>query len=154
MVFPIAGGTQDTSYEIDNSIRFEDGDSPYLSRTPSSAGNRRTFTISLWAKRSDTNTSAVLYGAGTAATDMFQLLMQNDGDANRIIIQNRVSGTNNLHLVTTNSFRDTSAWYHIVLAVDTTQGTASNRAKLYVNGTQITAFNTETYPSQNYDRCC
>tara|TARA_R100001509_G_C4857003_1_gene212069 strand:- start:32 stop:1417 length:1386 start_codon:yes stop_codon:yes gene_type:complete len=152
MVFPIAGGTQDTAvYEISNSLRFNDGDSPYLSKTPSSAGNRRTFTISLWAKRGDVNTSAVLYGAGSAVTDMFQLLMQNDGDENRIIIQNRVSGTNNLHLVTTNSFRDVSAWYHIVLAVDTTQSTSSNRAKLYVNGNQMTVFNTETYPSQDYD---
>ena len=152
MVFPVVGGNQDTAvYEISNSLRFNDGDSPYLSKTPSSAGNRRTFTISLWAKRGDINTSAVLYGAGSAVTDMFQLLMQNDGDENRIIIQNRVSGTNNLHLVTTASFRDVSAWYHIVLAVDTTQSTSSNRAKLYVNGTQITAFNTETYPSQDYD---
>jgi hypothetical protein len=151
MVFPVTGGTQSTGYEISNSLRLNDDDSPYLSDTPGSAGNRRTFTISLWAKRSDMNTSAVLYGAGTAATDMFQLLMQNDADANRIIIQNRVSGTNNLHLVTTNSFRDPSAWYHIVLAVDTTQSTSSNRAKLYVNGTQITAFDTEDYPSEDYD---
>ena len=151
MVFPVTGGTQSTGYEISNSLRLNDDDSPYLSDTPGSAGNRRTFTISLWAKRSDLNTSAVLYGAGSASTDMFQLLMQNDGDANRIIIQNRVSGTNNLHLVTTNSFRDTSAWYHIVLAVDTTQSTSSNRAKLYVNGNQITAFGTETYPSEDYD---
>ena len=152
MVLPILGAnTESAAYEISNSLRLNDDDSPYLSDTPGSAGNRRTFTISLWAKRSDLNTSAVLYGAGTAATDMFQLLMQNDGDENRIIIQNRVSGTNNLHLVTTNSFRDPSAWYHIVLAVDTTQSTSSNRAKLYVNGTQITAFGTETYPSQDYD---
>ena len=152
MVFPILGAnTESAAYEISNSLRLNDDDSPYLSDTPGSAGNRRTFTISLWAKRSDLNTSAVLYGAGTAATDMFQLLMQNDGDENRIIIQNRISGTNNLHLVTTNSFRDPSAWYHIVLAVDTTQSTSSNRAKLYVNGTQITAFNTETYPSEDYD---
>ena len=100
MVFPVVGGNQYTAvYEISNSLRFNDGDSPYLSKTPSSAGNRRTFTISLWAKRGDINTSAVLYGAGSAVTDMFQLLMQNDGDENRIIIQNRVSGTNNLHLI-------------------------------------------------------
>jgi len=151
MVFPIAGGTQSTGYDIENSIRFEDGDSPYLSRTPSSAGNRRTFTISVWAKRSDSNQSAVLYGAGSAATDMFQIIMQNDGGNNSIIVQNRVSGTNNLNLVTNANFTDTSAWYHIVLAVDTTQGTASNRAKLYVNGDQVSSFSTETYPSQNYD---
>jgi len=141
--------TLDTaSYEISNSLRFNDGDSPYLNKTPSSASNRRTFTISLWAKRSDLDVSAVLYGAGSAATDMFQLLMQNTG---QILIQNRVSGTNNLNFATSALFRDPSAWYHIVLAIDTTQGTDSNRAKLYVNGTQITDFSNETYPSQNYD---
>ena len=152
MVFPILGAnTESAAYEISNSLRFNDDSSEYLSKTPSSASNRRTFTISLWVKRSNLNTSAVLYGAGSAVTDMFQLLMQNDADENRIIVQNRVSGTNNLHLVTTNGFRDPSAWFHIVLAVDTTQGTASNRAKLYVNGNQITAFGTEDYPTQNYD---
>ena len=141
MVFPILGAnTESAAYEISNSLRFNDDSSEYLSKTPSSASNRRTFTISLWVKRSNLNTSAVLYGAGSAVTDMFQLLMQNNADENRIIVQNRVSGTNNLHLVTTNGFRDPSAWFHIVLAVDTTQGTASNRAKLYVNGNQITAF--------------
>jgi hypothetical protein len=50
---------------------------------------------------------------------------------------------------TSQLFRDVSAWYHIVLALDTTQATASNRVKLYVNGTQVTAFATTTYPSQN-----
>jgi hypothetical protein len=54
-------------------------------------------------------------------------------------------------LQTTALYRDPSAWYHIVLACDTTQATASNRLKLYVNGTQVTAFSTETYPSQNAD---
>ena len=53
MVFPIAGGTQSTDYEISNSLRLHDGDSPYLSKTPGSAGNRITFTISIWAKISD-----------------------------------------------------------------------------------------------------
>ena len=147
----LGANTESGAYEISNSLRLNDGDSPYLNKTPSSAGNRRTFTISLWTKRSDLNTSSVLYGAGTASTDMFQIVMQNDGGDNIIIVQDRVSSTNNLNLNTSASFRDPSAWYHIVLAVDTTQSTSSNRAKLYVNGTQITAFSTETYPSQNYD---
>ena len=154
MSAPLILGTnsiKDTAYNVANSLRLNDGDSPYLNKTPSSASNRRTFTLSIWAKRSDIDTSAVLFGAGTAATDMFQLLMQNDGGNNEIIVQNRVSGTNNLNLNTNGAFRDSSAWYHILLAVDTTQGTASNRAKLYVNGNQITSFSTETYPSQDYD---
>ena len=56
-----------------------------------------------------------------------------------------------LHLVTTQKFRDPSAWYHIVIALDTTQSTASDRVKIYVNGEQVTSFSTATYPSQNLD---
>ena len=57
MVFPILGANSaSTGYEISNSLRLNDDDSPYLSKTPGSAGNRRTFTISVWAKRSDKNT--------------------------------------------------------------------------------------------------
>ena len=62
-----------------------------------------------------------------------------------------VSGTNKWKYVTNRLFRDSLAWYHIVVAVDTTQGTAANRVKLYVNGTQETSFSTETYPSQDTD---
>jgi len=152
MVFPIAGGTQSDAYEIGNSLRIVPAASAYLSRTPGSEGNRRTFTISGWVKRSNPNTSSVIFGAGhTSAQNMFQLLFQNDGGSNSIIVQDRVSNTNNLNLVTERKFADNAAWYNFVLAVDTTQGTASNRVKLYVNGTQETSFSTETYMDQNYD---
>ena len=56
-----------------------------------------------------------------------------------------------LVLSTNRKFRDTNAWYHILFAVDTTQGTASNRVKVYVNGVQETSFSEATYPSQNFD---
>ena len=152
MVFPILGAnTQSAAYEIGNSLRIVKAASAYLNRTVSSASNRRTFTISGWVKRGDPDTSSVIFGAGTASTDMFQVIFQNTGGNNSIIIQNRVSGTNNLNLVTNRRFIDAAGWYHFVLAIDTTQGTSSNRAKLYVNGEQQTSFSTETYPSQDYD---
>jgi hypothetical protein len=123
----------------------------YFSRTPASTGNRRTFTFSTWIKKSD-------------ATSRFQLLFMannytgsnlNSGiffdPSNKLTISTTNNGTNVLELKTTQLFRDTSAWYHIVLAVDTTQATASNRLKLYVNGLQVTAFDTATYPTQNLD---
>ena len=54
-----------------------------------------------------------------------------------------------MHLETNQKFRDPTAWMHFVFNIDTTQSTASERAKIYVNGERITSFSTETYPSQN-----
>ena len=94
-----------TDIVIFQSLRFNDDDSPYLSKTPS-ASNRKTWTFSTWVKRSDVNTSSVYLGVGTASTDMFQILLQNDGGANKLIIQDRVSGTNNCNLQTSQAIRD------------------------------------------------
>lgn len=118
----------------------------YLNRTPSSAGNRRKFTLSTWLKGHDADNlgSGYFFGAVNGSnTDTIGITASG--------IQVSVNSANSGALNTTRLFRDLSAWYHIVWAVDTTQGTASNRMKLYVNGEQITAFDTETYPSQDYD---
>ena len=133
------------------SLRFNDGSSDYLSRTPSSAGNRRTFTISTWVKRSSIESgSKTIFGIGnssssTSDADWFSLAF--NGSTNRI----RSVQYNTVIFDSNRVFRDVSAWYHIVLAVDTTQGTASNRVKVYINGVQETSFATVNYPSQNYD---
>ena len=130
---------------IERSLRFNDGDSPYLSRTPSSAGNRRTYTISVWAKIIDNGTYRTILGTGGGtARDRLQIF-----DDDRIVF-NLNDGTDGM-LRTNRLARDPSAWYHFVVAVNTPHGTASNRLKLYVNGTRETSFETETYPSQNYD---
>lgn len=119
--------------------------STYLERTPASAGNRRTFTISVWVKRSQLSSSTtyrIFHALGNTNRD--GLLFDNDNF--RFFID---GGTYNF---TTNAlYRDTSAWYHIVVAVDTTQATSSNRVKIYVNGSQITSFSAEVYPTQNFD---
>jgi len=132
------------------SLRFDDGSSAYLTRTPSSTGNRRTFTISCWVKRSDLNVTPYIFKANTGTGDALHFRNHSTGTspyALAFFFADTGQGT----LYTTQKFRDTSAWYHIVASIDTTQGTASNRVKLYVNGTQITAFDTANYPSQNYD---
>ena len=67
------------------------------------------------------------------------------------VLYQRVGNSSTNILITDQVFRDPSAWYHIVIALDTTQGTAANRVKAYVNGVQVTSFNTENYPSQNAD---
>ena len=133
-------------YNITNSLRFNSGSSDYLSRTPASAGNQKTMTFSFWAKRStlSSGTDVISQGSGSACHINF------DG-SNQIEmnLRNSVDGASNVFLITSQLFRDVSAWYHIVLALDTTQATNTNRVKLYVNGTQVTAFSTTTYPSQN-----
>ena len=146
MVFPIVGGTQSTGYEISNSLRFNDGDSPSLAITPGSAGDRKTFTYSGWVKRSSVEESngqdhLFMVNGGNADDTWFQLRFE-DNDL--------VVSSYNARIVRTNrKFRDPSAWYHIVVAVDTTQGTDTNRVKLYVNGVQETSFSTTSYPSQD-----
>ena len=139
------GASAAGDYEIERSLRFNAGDSPQLSRTPGSAGNRRTYTISVWVKIGLNGNYRAIIGAGGGATrDRLQIF--NDDK----LVFNLNDGTD-AYLRTNRLLRDPSAWYHLVVGVDTTQGTSSNRIKLYVNGVQETSFTNETYPSQNYD---
>ena len=123
MVFPIVGGTQSTGYEISNSLLFN-GANQYLERTPSSAGNRRTFTTSWWSKLKVNEASRWVFGAGTQANDNDYFLWQS-GHLLKFSFATEASG----NIQTTQVFRDPAAWYHCIMAVDTTQSTASNRVK-------------------------
>jgi len=131
----ISGG-----YDITNSLRFNSGSSDYLSRTPASSGNRQIMTFSFWLKRSN-------LGDGTNYQTIFQIagytFCKLHESTNTFTF-----GDTAFDLETTQVFRDVSAWYHFVLAVDTTQATNTNRVKIYVNGSQVTAL-TATYPTQN-----
>ena len=127
---PLILGTnsiKDTGYDVANSLRFNQGDSPYLDRSPSSSGNRRTFTTSVWIKRSGSFTSNNI-GIWSALV----------GDDNATLQFNSSSqihfyeylGGYTARLQTNAIYRDPSAWLHVVLAVDTTQSTSTNRLKL------------------------
>jgi hypothetical protein len=121
----------------------------YLSRTPASAGNRKIYLWSGWVKRSLVNGTQQDLMAVSNATNDFSLFYF---DTNESLTLNLTDNGSSSGLITTNrKFRDVSAWYHIVLAVDTTQATASDRVKIYVNGVQETSFSSSTYPSQNYE---
>ena len=133
-------------YEVANSLRFNDGSSDHLNNTFGS-GNRRIFTFSTWLKKSSNGLEMNIFNSNPDATN-HESLRFNSGDVIEFFSYN---GSYQARLITNRLFRDLSAWYHIVVAVDTTQATASNRIKLYVNGVQETSFSTETYPSQNYD---
>ena len=138
--FMLASGEDATAYKIDRSLRFNSADSAYLSRSPSSPSNRRTFTWSGWVKRSKLGAQSDFFSAGNSS-DYLRVGGFNSSDQLEMRSDSAV-----VHLVTDQVFRDVSAWYHIVIAVDTTQGTASNRVKFYVNGSQVTDFSTSTYP--------
>ena len=147
VTIPSAAGEVKESYEISNSLRFDDGSSAYLNRTQT-AGNRRTWTWSGWIKRGITDTRQNILSAGNDGNDESQLRF----DATGYLRFKESTGNSAEFLLDTNAlFRDPAAWYHIVVAVDTTQSTDSDRIKIYVNGSQITSFNSPNYPSQNYD---
>ena len=136
-------------YTIDQSLRFNRGDSAYLSWTPSSAGNRQKFTWSGWFKRTNIDSTEQIFSTGDGSgSNQDQIRMLSDG---RLSFASATSDNNNLYLQTTAKYRDVSSWYHIVISVDSTQATSSNRAKIYVNGEQVTDFDNETYCSQNYN---
>ena len=131
---------------IDGSLKFDSASSHYLNRTPVSAGNRRTWTWSGWVKRSGFSAVQFLFTAEISGTQFTYIAFDND----QLRFFSYFSST--VHdLLTSAKYRDPSAWYHVVVAFDSTQSTSSDRAKLYVNGTQITAFQIATYPSQNVD---
>jgi len=144
---PVILGANSTSggYTVSNSLRFNSGSSDNLTRTPASAGNRRTFTLSAWVKRSKLGITTQLFGASTTAPDELGF---NTSDQLRFYIYNNTSSTIR---VSTQVFRDPSAWYHIVIAFDTTNATAQNRCRVYINGTEITTWTTNNTITQNLD---
>jgi hypothetical protein len=132
-----------SGYNLTNSLRFRSSASAYLNRTPGVTGNQRTWTFSAWVKR-----------GALSGGSQFGRIMSTQGSFG-VGINFMSDDTLRLYfggsstLQTTQVFRDPSAWYHVVVALDTTQATAANRVKLYVNGTQVTAFSSATYPSLN-----
>jgi hypothetical protein len=142
-----ASGNQGGAYNLTRSLRFRSSASAYLNRTPAGAGNRQIATFSWWMKRGSVAADQAVFSLGAYPTNLFEILFLSN---NTLYISNTPnSTTNDFLLQTTQVFRDPSAWYHFVLSIDTTQATSSNRAKLYVNGTQVTSFSSATYPSQN-----
>ena len=134
---------------IERSLRFNDDDSASLSRTPSSAGNRKTFTFSFWVKRGNLGGSNKhIFAIQIDSSNQFVIRFVN---TDKLQIYDYQSASHQLIFDTDAVFRDVSAWYHIVVAVDTTQSTNTDRFKLYVNGSQVTSFSNSTYPSQNHD---
>ena len=136
-----------SGYNLTKSLRFRSSASAYLNRTPSTAGNRQIFTWSAWVKRGTLGTTQTLFAAGVAGTAGDPLFVwQFSGDKLQADYYN---GTSDFYVRTNASYRDPSAWYHLMLVVDSTQATSSNRYKYYVNGVQVTSMEVSNYPTQN-----
>lgn len=145
-VNPLLQAPASTAYTINNSLRFRSSASAYLSRTFAAAPIVRTQqTISVWLKRGTIGTGGWIFdgydGSSTYSAGFYI--------TNSDTLEFDFGGSSLFNLVTTQVFRDPSSWYHILYSIDTTQATAANRIKLYVNGVQVTAFSTANYPAQN-----
>jgi hypothetical protein len=146
-------GSISTGYDIENSLKFEADNVEYLTNTPTSDGNRQIFTTSLWVKRTElgngvSGANQTLFGAqpssGWSNNNTYQWGFTHDDKFGLGLQTYWVIQTNRL-------FRDTSAWYHIVVRTDTTQSTAADRVKLYFNGVQDTSFSISATITQNAD---
>lgn len=141
------GGNDINAFKVANSLRFRNTNSAYLLRSFPSAGNRKTWTFSCWVKRGFiTSGLQTIFGSYTSGTDTTALCLELHSDDTL-----RVVGWSTIFRTTTQVFRDPTAWYHIVWAFDSTQATASNRSRIYINGTEITVYTTNNAFTQNTD---
>ena len=158
-----AGGSGTAVHTIDQSIRFNGVDTPQLTRTPSSSGNLDKWTFSCWVKRGKLGQSGgggshqLLLSAGNDVNNFTFFGFRDSGSlpsggvAESLNLVASVSGSTIFELSTTQVFRDPSAWYNIVGVYDSGNSVSSERCRVYINGSRITEFNVETYPSQNQD---
>jgi len=154
MAFLIGGANSaaDTAFSVDNSCRFNDDDGAYMHKTVSAPTNGKIFTFSFWFKLGSSATSQYIISSCTAGSPVAYtsiVVMQTATHNNVMRIECGSVEGNAIDLKTNQSFRDPSAWMHVCLAIDTSQSTAGNRDKLYINGTQVTSFATETHSTQN-----
>jgi len=124
-----------SGYKISRSVRTRASATAYFNRTPASATNQTTWTWSGWVKRGSLGGTQCLFCAGpsTATTNTYIGF-----SSDQFYFANYISSSANGYILTTPVYRDPSAWYHVVVVWNTTDATATNRLKFYLNGTLIT----------------
>lgn len=122
---------------VNNSLRFRSSSSAYLKRTATVTGNTQKATLSAWVKYSTSNTYSVLFTAQNAAANDQDAIYIDTG-TQQLVLRIDANGGSNPIFYTNMVFRDPAAWYHIVVAIDTTQAVSTDRVKCYVNGVQQT----------------
>ena len=135
-------GSISTGYDIDNSLKLEDGATEGMAKNFSGDGDQRTWTYSTWVKRTQISGSDAFHLFGGSYTNI--QFMTND-----LLRVELYDGASTVYADLNRVFRDTSAWYHIVVTLDTTQSTAADRVKIYINGVQDTSFNNSTYANMS-----
>ena len=140
-----ASGAADTAYTVDRSLRFNDNDTAYLSRTPSSVGNRRTWTLSWWVKLSKFTVQDWFSCSASDGSATHVTRFDNNGRLNFQTNSAGIKSTDAQH-------RDPSAWYHFLVKLDTTNSTADDRCIIYVNGVRqsLTTNNTISQNTEYY----
>ena len=139
-------GVGPTGTQVAGSLRFRQASSQYMTRTPAGAGNRKTWTWSGWLKRGSIGSNQQFFMAYSAASDSGNFEVRfNSSDYLYMY------GWSSTWRATNQVFRDPSIWFHVVMSIDTTQATANDRIKLFINGAQVTSFSTITNPTQNQD---
>ena len=147
----VGSATAATGYDVANSCRFNDGDSAYMHKTPGGAGTSADlFTFSMWIKRGIISSSdrIVLFYAQSDAQNFDRISFT---DADVLEWKGVRSDSQAFNLTTSQVFRDISSWYHLHFIWDSADSTADNRMRIYVNGTQVTAFGTRANPSSGLD---
>ena len=143
----LGANTLSSGYDVANSLRLNSGDSAQMNKTLGTATDVDKYTISMWVKRARLGHRQMMMRViDPSSTGTYAFLEFQSGDN---LASNDYDESGSIAKITNAKFRDPNAWMHIVLALDSTQGTASNRSKLYVNGTQITSFGTDSGGSQN-----
>jgi hypothetical protein len=136
-----AGG----AFEIEYAISMDDSDNDYVTWSPDADGNRQKWTWSQWFKRKETNSEKYLWAGGTSGSQYYVI-------GHRVTNQLLIELSGDMHFRSTStSYGSTSTWMHWVIAVDSTQSTEADRVKIYIDGTRITAWDTENYPSEDHE---
>ncbi len=140
-----AGGFYD--YQIDNSLRNDSSaNNSYLEFTPTTNGDRKTWTWSGWFKRTVLG-DADIFGSGTSSSTQTGISFVGD-DRLSFILE---TSNQNYQVVSSAKFRDVSSWYHIVVVCDTTDATGNDRMKIYVNGERLTELDVNSNPTLNFE---
>ena len=139
-----------SDYEIDNSLRFEDGDSAYLRRTPASASNRKTWSLSFWRKQESGSNTEPIIACGSYSGGLTSVYFNAGG---RLSIIDYSSSSYNVKIYAEPLYRDPSAWAHYLVVWDTSNVTEADRVRVYKDGTRVTDINSSgnTFPSLNFE---
>jgi len=141
----VATATASTGYEVANSVRFNSADTAYMTKTLGTPTDADKYTFSFWVKRCKLGSQQSIFRSTNGNDDSHVTFRSDD-----TLEFQEYGGLSSIgEIQTTQKFRDVSAWYHIVLVYDSGNGTAGNRMRMYVNGTEVTSFGTDNNPSQD-----